>query len=317
MQTANDDYDTPWKDAVTRYFPEFMSFYFPRAHAAIDWARPYAFLEQELAQVVRDAALGKRLVDKLVQVFSLDGMDTWVLLHIDVQGTVDSHFAERMFVYNYRIYDRFRRPVASMALLADGRARWKPDSFRYTLFGCKVGIRFPMVKLSEYGTDIEQLLEHPNVFSLVTAAHVLTQQTRGQHVKRHAAKWRLARLLYDRDWDRQRIIDLFNVIDWMMRIPKPLQAKLMNDIADLERNCRMPYVSSFERLGRAEGLKEGRREGRCDGIREVVEYQLSLRFGTLSPSIRERIAKASASELRGWSKAVLNAPTLDDVFAVR
>jgi hypothetical protein len=306
---ANDDYDTPWKDAVTRYFPEFMSFYFPRAHATIDWARPYAFLEQELAQVVHDAELGKRLVDKLVQVFSLGGTDTWVLLHIDVQGTVDRNFAERMFVYNYRIYDRFQRPVASMALLADGRARWKPDSFHYTLFDCEVGIRFPMVKLSEYGTDVEQLLENANVFSLVTAAHILTQQTRGQHVKRHAAKWRLARLLYDRDWDRQRIIDLFNVIDWMMQIPKPLQAKLMSDIADLERNYRMPYVSSFERLGRT--------EGRCDGIREVVEYQLSLRFGTLSPSIRERIANASASELRGWSKAVLNAPTLDDVFAVR
>jgi len=25
----NDDFDTPWKDAVTRYFPEFMAFYFP------------------------------------------------------------------------------------------------------------------------------------------------------------------------------------------------------------------------------------------------------------------------------------------------
>jgi hypothetical protein len=157
--------------------------------------------------------------------------------------------------------------------------------------------------------DVEQLLENANVFSLVTAAHVLTQQTRGQHVTRHAAKWRLARLLYDRDWDRQRIIDLFNVIDWMMRIPKPLQAKLMTDIADLERNYRMPYVSSFERLGRKEGRKEGRRE--------VLEEQLNTRFGPLSPSIHERISNASAAELRRWSKAVLNAPTLDDVFAVR
>jgi hypothetical protein len=93
-------------------------------------------------------------------------------------------------------------------------------------------------------------------------------------------------LLYDRDWDRQRIIDLFNVIDWMMRIPKPLQVKLMNDIADLERNCRMPYVSSFERLGRTEGLKEGRRDGIC----EVLEVLLNTRFGPLSPPIRERIS---------------------------
>jgi hypothetical protein len=36
----NDDYDSPWKDALTRYFPEFMSFYFPEAHRQIDWAVP-------------------------------------------------------------------------------------------------------------------------------------------------------------------------------------------------------------------------------------------------------------------------------------
>jgi hypothetical protein len=30
-----------------------------------------------------------------------------------------TEFAERMFVYNYRLYDRYRRPIASMAVLAD------------------------------------------------------------------------------------------------------------------------------------------------------------------------------------------------------
>jgi hypothetical protein len=49
----DDDYDTPWKEVVTRYFPEFMAFYFPDAHALIDWSRPYAFLDQELAALSR------------------------------------------------------------------------------------------------------------------------------------------------------------------------------------------------------------------------------------------------------------------------
>jgi hypothetical protein len=66
--SANDDYDTPWKDAITRYFPEFMAFYFPSAHAEIDWQQAHVFLDQELAQIVQDAELGKRLVDRLVQV---------------------------------------------------------------------------------------------------------------------------------------------------------------------------------------------------------------------------------------------------------
>ena len=66
-----DDFDTPWKTALTRYLPEFMAFYFPEAYAAIDWRQPHRFLDQELAQVVRDAGLGKRLVDRLVEVATL------------------------------------------------------------------------------------------------------------------------------------------------------------------------------------------------------------------------------------------------------
>jgi hypothetical protein len=107
MTTSSDDYDSPWKDAVTRYFPEFMAFYFPVAHGEIDWQQPYVFLEQELAQVVRDAELGRRRVDKLVRVVKRGGMDEWVFVHIDVQGRFDKKFAELVFVYNYRIYDRY------------------------------------------------------------------------------------------------------------------------------------------------------------------------------------------------------------------
>ncbi len=43
--------DPPWKDALARYLPEFMGFYFPPADAEIDWQQPHVLLEQELAQV--------------------------------------------------------------------------------------------------------------------------------------------------------------------------------------------------------------------------------------------------------------------------
>jgi hypothetical protein len=49
----------------------------------------------------------------------LNGAEKWIYIHIEVQGTKQAEFAEHMFVYNYRIYDRYRRPVASMAILAD------------------------------------------------------------------------------------------------------------------------------------------------------------------------------------------------------
>jgi hypothetical protein len=101
------DYDSSWKAVLERYFPQFLEFFFPQIHAEIDWQRGWEFLDKELQQVVRDAELGKRLVDKLVKVWRLDGTETFVLIHIEVQGQVDARFAERMFEYHYRLRDRY------------------------------------------------------------------------------------------------------------------------------------------------------------------------------------------------------------------
>jgi hypothetical protein len=53
------------EEAPTRYPPEFMAFYFPDAHAAIDWSQPYRFPDQEPARVARDAELGQGIADRL------------------------------------------------------------------------------------------------------------------------------------------------------------------------------------------------------------------------------------------------------------
>ena len=64
---TDDDYDSPWKDVLEHAFPDFMEFYFPQAHAQIDWTAGYEFKNTELRQVVVDAELGKRFADALVQ----------------------------------------------------------------------------------------------------------------------------------------------------------------------------------------------------------------------------------------------------------
>jgi len=79
MTNLSVEFDTPWKDILQRYFEEFILFFFPQAHTEIDWTRAPEFLDKELQQVVRDAELGKRLVDKLVKIYRRDGAEAWVL----------------------------------------------------------------------------------------------------------------------------------------------------------------------------------------------------------------------------------------------
>jgi hypothetical protein len=62
------DYDSPWREALDAYFEAFVALLFPEVHAQIDWARGYESLDKEFQQVVREAELGRRYVDKLVKV---------------------------------------------------------------------------------------------------------------------------------------------------------------------------------------------------------------------------------------------------------
>lgn len=317
-----DDYDSPWKEAVERHFPEFLGFFFPQAFAAIDWARGHDFLDQELQAVVQDAELGRRFVDKLVRVTLLEGEDAWILIHIEVQGRRELGFAQRMFVYNYRLFDRYARPVASLAVLADDSPGWKPSSFGYEGLGCRHYLEFPTVKLLDWTGREDDLLQDENPFALVTAAHLLTRATRNDMAGRFEAKRRLVRLLYQRGWDRQRVIDLFTVIDWMMRLPEDLARDLWREIETIEGRAAMRYVTSIERIylqngieqGVAAGRAEGEARGEARGKADMLLRQLSRRFKDLPDGIEHRVRSAATDQLDDWIDRILDARTLDDVF---
>ena len=111
------DYDSPWKEALDRFFEAFLLLLFPQVHQQIDWERGYEPLDKEFQQVVRSAEVGRRYVDKLVKVWLKDGTECWVLIHVEVQTTPEAEFPRRMYVYNYRVFDRYNRAVASLAVL--------------------------------------------------------------------------------------------------------------------------------------------------------------------------------------------------------
>src|SRR6266542_1467408 len=93
------DYDSPWKEALDAYFDPFLALLFPLPHAQIDWSRGWESLDKEFQQIVRDAEVGRRYVDKLVRVWTKEDVEVWVLIHIEVQTTRDAEFPRRMFVY--------------------------------------------------------------------------------------------------------------------------------------------------------------------------------------------------------------------------
>jgi len=316
--TVTDDYDSPWKEAVEHYFSDFMAFYFPEAYVQIDWSKEHVFLDQELRAVVQDAELGKRFVDKLVRVTLINGAGQWIYIHVEVQGTKQAEFAKRIFVYNYRIYDRYDQPVASIAVLADEYANWRPTYYGFEVLGCKHTLEFPIAKLTDYHDRLDELKASENSFAIVTATHLLTQRTRNNVGERYKAKQLLVRMLYQHQWDKQRVIDLFRVIDWMMRLPEDLELQLWHEIETIEEHKKMQYVTSVERMAIARGLEKGLEQGRDQGVlegeRKTLRRQLLRRFQLIPDWAADRILTGTESEVVQWLDNVLDAATIESVF---
>src|SRR3954453_23206794 len=229
------DFDNPWKEGVEHFFAQFLAYFFPDAYAAIDWSRRYESLDKELQQIVSESELGLRLADKLFKVWLQNGQEAWILIHVEIQNQRVPAFAERMFVYNYRIYDRHRQPVISLAVMGDEEPTWRPDHFGYGLFGCTMGIRFPIVKLLDYASQAERLEMMPNPFAAAVLAHLKTRETCADPAARRNWKLRSIKSLYDRGLDGEDVRQLFGFIDWMMDLPKGLNNLFWDEVSQYEK----------------------------------------------------------------------------------
>ncbi|MCL6749855.1 cytosolic protein [Nostoc sp. CCCryo 231-06] len=296
------EYDSPWKQILQLYFEDFMLFFFPQAHEQIDWTRQPEFLDQELEQVVRDAELGKHLADKLVKIYLKDGSETWVLIHVEIQSQEESNFGRRMYTYNYRIYDRYKRPVVSLAVLGDERANWRPSQFGYELFGCRVNFQFPVIKLVDYQQRRSELEVSRNPFALVVMAHLAALQTRDDRLQRKQQKLNLVRKLYQQGFEREDVLNLLAFVDWMLTLPLDLEAEFKTEVEQLETEQSMQYVTSFERIARREALLEG------------IEVGLKLKFGTDGSSLLPEISTIEGVEqLRAVLTGLEAASTIEEL----
>jgi len=81
----------------------------------------------------------------------------------------------------------------------------------------------------------------------------------------------LVRLLYERGWAREEVLELFRFIDWVLALPREMEMSFRTALHTLQEEKKMPYVTSIERLAREEGIEQG--------IRKAVLDTLEYRFG--------------------------------------
>jgi hypothetical protein len=187
------DNDSPWKEILEAYFPQAMQFFFPlglnpdkmgqpssegivgccgsliqgcpilssfcetQTAALINWERPHEFLDKEFQQIAREAEQGRRYADKLVKVWQIQGQEIWLLIHVEIQAKSEDTFAQRMFDYNLRIFDRFAKPAMSLAILCDTDPTWRPNQYSYNYPDTRLNFEFGTVKLLDPSKSLDRI----------------------------------------------------------------------------------------------------------------------------------------------------------------
>jgi len=247
------------------FYREFVEFFYPDIANDIDWSKKPVFMDKELSQIIQDSQTGRRYVDKLVKVWRKNGLETWVLQHVEVQGQKQEVFPERLFVYSNRLKEIYQLPIVSLAILADDHPEWRPSTYCEELWGCKKTFEFPLVKLLDYRMRWNELENSDNPFALVVMAHLKMLETKKNASQRLHWKIELTKMLYGKGFSEDQISSLYNFIDWLLILPRELTMTYKQTINNYNEEHKMRYLNTFEQIGRKEGRIEGRIEGRFEG----------------------------------------------------
>lgn len=283
-------HDELWKDIIEALFSYFIQFFVPQFYDAVNWDKGFQFLDKELAQISPESEAGRRYVDKLVKVYLRNGEERWVLVHIEVQSYRDKNFAERMFTYFYRIYDKFCRKVLSIAVFADPDLHFKPDRFVYEFYGCRNEFKYPAFKVLEY--EDEELLKSDNPFGMTVLAAKKSLESRGDDERRYVFKVQLIRLLLKSGYGRKEIEWVFRFLDGIMALSDEVKEQLIYEEFYEKEGERMPYITPWERIAMRKGMLEGMLERSRESVLEVLEE----RFGEVPEEVKGKIKAIEDTE---------------------
>ncbi|MFM6633246.1 MAG: hypothetical protein ACKPI8_24725, partial [Microcystis panniformis] len=124
-------------------------------------------------------------------------------------------------------------------------------------------------------------------------AQLKTKATTGKLPEREQWKWKLIRGLYEKEFEREQIIKLFEIIDNMMTLSSELQSSLESKIKQFEEERTMPLMSNMELRGIERGKEIGKEIGALENARDFVKTVLQSRLGEVPLDVEQYLNKVS------------------------
>ena len=318
--------DSLWKGIVEDLFEDFISFFMPDLYPKVQFDKGVEFLDKELESLFPESEESKGYVDKLVKVYFKDGKETWIFIHVEIQGYKDKYFSKRMFKYFYRVYDKYQKEIIAIAIFTDSIKSFKPDSFQYSFFKTELVYKYRTYKLLDQ--DEASLEKMSNPFALVVLAGLYSIKSKEEVEKKYKFKIKLIKLLLKTGYSREKVRHIFIFVDGLLLLPAEVEMHFKEEIQNLSGGkTQMGLTAQMSNLGQIafkegeikgeiKGKIEGEIKGEIKGKKSLLIHQIERKWGVLQPDIKERLNKINRTEeLEVLGEKVVTCEYIEDLFS--
>lgn len=160
-------------------------------------------------------------------------------------------------------------------------------------------MKFPLVKIIDYKykKELQEKLEKSdNPMAMVVKAQLKSYELKkADNNKKSSVKWQLIRQCYNKGYSKKEIKTLFKFFDWIIRLPDDYEKQLTEKIIKFEEENKMPYVTSWEKIGEKKGKKEGKKEEKLETAKRMLLNNFSIEQVVTITGLTEKEVKALMS----------------------
>lgn len=285
------DHDRLFKELLTTFFMEFLELFLPEIASTLD-RDSIRFLPQEY---FADLTTGEdKLIDLLVEVKQA-GEEVGFLVHIEAQSYAQSNFAQRMFFYFARLYQKYVQKIYPIVVFSfDEPLRAEPQTH---------SVEFPDLKVLEFNFAAIQLnrlnwRDFLNQQNPIASALMAKMQIAPDD--RPKVKAECLRILATLQLDSARTRLISGFVDTYLRLD------------ELEKRI---FEAEIDKLGIAEQerLMQIRTSWGEEAERSLIFRQLARRVGEVPESLQSRIEALPIEQLESLGEALLDFSSLEDL----
>lgn len=291
--------DTLWKGLLDFFLIEFIQFFFPErvADKRITRVMP---LDKEFTQLIPKAYQKTRYADKLVKVIFDQEETRPVHFHIEIQGYRDQTFSKRMYVYDYRIYDRYGEEVENLAIFDRPSALPKKVTFSRNTMRNKREMAYYYYKVWE--SDTAFLAHHPNPIAqalLAVKEGIAVYQQSDEEIL--AYKIRMVMLFLSKGYTEQEDQNLFIFVTSYVKFSDPVMEIVFRDkLSEIIPKKKIMSLVELFKAKQKEAEEYAMKRGWEKGIQKGVEQGLQQ---GMQQGLQEGMEKIKLQMVKNWLKS--------------